>query len=174
MQENSFKIHRGGPPHWPSGLGVRLGSGGSRARIPVATGFFQVQSYQWLKHWHTSRQDFSRSSHTSDLNIGTPVATLPGTWSYRITAGTSRPGVSILWLGEIESLICHFYLSVAACKTVCADPSLRYTIVCCWDVKQPTKEHHRGASMYPSQKYCSCPVENLKVYCRLSKAGTQA
>ena len=26
------------------------------------------------------RQDFSGSSHTSDVNIGTPVATLPGAW----------------------------------------------------------------------------------------------
>ena len=42
------------------------------------------------------RQDFSRSSHTSDLNIGTPVATLPGAWHYRVSAGTDRPGVSIL------------------------------------------------------------------------------
>ena len=24
--------------------------------------------------------DFSRSSHTSDLKVGTPVATLPGAW----------------------------------------------------------------------------------------------
>ena len=39
---------------------------------------------------------FSRSSHTSDLNIGTPVATLPGAWRYRVSAGTRRPGVSIL------------------------------------------------------------------------------
>ena len=39
---------------------------------------------------------FSGSSHTSDLNIGTPVATLPGTWRYRVSAGTGRPGVSIL------------------------------------------------------------------------------
>ena len=39
---------------------------------------------------------FSRSSHTSDLNIGTPVATLPGAWRYRVSAGTGRPGVSIL------------------------------------------------------------------------------
>ena len=39
---------------------------------------------------------FSGSSHTSDLNIGTPVATLPGTWRYRVNAGTGRPGVSIL------------------------------------------------------------------------------
>ena len=70
---------------------------------------------------------FSGPSHTSDLNIGTPVATLPGAWRYRVSAGTGPPGVSILWLGEMESLICSFYLSVAARKIVCADPSLRYT-----------------------------------------------
>ena len=29
------------------------------------------------------RQDVSGSSHTSDLKIGTPVATLPGAWHYR-------------------------------------------------------------------------------------------
>ena len=73
------------------------------------------------------RQDFSGLSHTSGLKIGTPVATLPGAWHYRVSAGTGRPGVSTLWLGEVESLICNFYLSVAARKIVCADPSLRYT-----------------------------------------------
>ena len=39
---------------------------------------------------------FSGSSHTSDLNIGTPLATLPGAWRYRVSTGTGRPGVSIL------------------------------------------------------------------------------
>ena len=71
--------------------------------------------------------DFSGSSHTSDLKIGTPVATLPGAWRYRVGTRTGWPGVSILWLGEVESLIYNFYLSVAARKIVCADPSLRYT-----------------------------------------------
>ena len=42
------------------------------------------------------RQDFSGSNHTSDLEIGTPVATLPGIWHYRVSAGTGQPGVSIL------------------------------------------------------------------------------
>ena len=42
------------------------------------------------------------------------MATLPGAWRYRVSTGTGRPGVSIL--GERESLICSFYLSVAACK----------------------------------------------------------
>ena len=42
------------------------------------------------------RRDFSGSSHTSDLKLGTPVATLPGAWRYRVSTGTGRPGVSIL------------------------------------------------------------------------------
>ena len=61
---------------------------------------------------------FPGQSHTSDLKTGTPVATLPGAWRYRVSAGTGRPGVSILWLGEMESLVCNFYLSVAARKIV--------------------------------------------------------
>ena len=42
------------------------------------------------------RRDFSGSSHTSDLKIGTPVATLPGAWHYRVSFGTGWSGVSIL------------------------------------------------------------------------------
>ena len=42
------------------------------------------------------QQDFSGSSHTNDLKIGTSAATLPGAWRYRVSAGTGRPGVSIL------------------------------------------------------------------------------
>ena len=39
---------------------------------------------------------FSWWSYTSDLNIGTPVATLPGAWHYWVSAGTGGSGVSIL------------------------------------------------------------------------------
>ena len=42
------------------------------------------------------RGDFSGSCHTSELKIGTPVATLPGTWRFRVRTGTGWPGVSIL------------------------------------------------------------------------------
>ena len=73
------------------------------------------------------RRGFSGSSHTSNFKIGTPVATLPGAWRYSVSTGTGQPGVSILWLGEVESLISNFYLSVAARKLIWADPSLRYT-----------------------------------------------
>ena len=73
------------------------------------------------------RGDYSGPSHTGDLKIDTPVATRPGAWRHRISAGIGWPGVSILWLGEIESLICNFYTSVAAHKIVFRDQSLRYT-----------------------------------------------
>ena len=63
-------------------------------------------------------QDFSRSNHTSDLKTGTPVATLPGAWCYRVSAGIGLPSVSILRPGEMESLICNLYVSVAARKIV--------------------------------------------------------
>ena len=42
------------------------------------------------------RRDFSGSSHSSYLENGNPVATLPGAWRYRVSAWTGRPGVSIL------------------------------------------------------------------------------
>ena len=54
------------------------------------------------------RQDFSKLCHASDFKIGTPVATLSGAWRYRVSSGTGWPGVSILWLDEMESWICNF------------------------------------------------------------------
>ena len=81
---------------------------------------------------------FSGSSHTSDFKIGTPMATLPSAGGYRVSTGTGQPGVSILWLGEVERLICNFYLSVAARKIVQIRPW--DTLVCCWDVKHPTNK----------------------------------
>ena len=106
------------PPCWPSGLGICLESGRSR-----------FKSNLW--------QYFYGSSDTSDLKIGTPVATLPGAWRYRVSSGTGRPGVSILWLGEVESWIYNFYLSVVAHKL---SEQIHFwdTLVCCWDIEQTT------------------------------------
>ena len=36
----------------------------------------------------------SRSIHTNDLKIGTPVATLPGAWHYRVSTGTGQNTVN--------------------------------------------------------------------------------
>ena len=58
------------------------------------------------------RGDFSGSCHASDLNICTRVAAVSGAWRFGVSAGTGWPGVSILRLGEVESLICNMYLSV--------------------------------------------------------------
>ena len=57
-------------------------------------GDFCRSLYQWLKNWHSS-------------------GTLLGAWWYRVSAGTGWLGVSILSLGEVESLICNFYLSLS-------------------------------------------------------------
>ena len=61
------------------------------------------------------------------MKVGTPVATLPGAWHYRVSAGTGWSSVSVQLPGEIESWICESYLSVVAYKIVWSDPSLRYT-----------------------------------------------
>ena len=72
------------------------------------------------------------------VKIGTPVATLPDAWCYRVSARTGWHGVSILWPGEMESLVCNFYLIVAARKIEQICPW--DTLACCWDVKQPTNK----------------------------------
>ena len=45
---------------------------------------------------YRSCQNFSELSHTSDLKISNPVATLPGAWRYRVSAGIGQPSVSKL------------------------------------------------------------------------------
>ena len=56
------------------------------------------------------RRDHSRSSRTSDLKVGTPVATLPGAWRHRVSTRNGWPGVS--FSVTVEGLIYNFYLSV--------------------------------------------------------------
>ena len=81
------------------------------------------KSYQWLKNWHSS-------------------AILPGAWRFRVGAGTGQPSVSILWLGEMESLICNFYLSVAAC--ILSEQIRPWDkVACCWGIKQPTNKQSK-------------------------------
>ena len=70
---------------------------------------------------------FLWSSHTSDLETGRLVATLPRVWCYRVSAGAGWPGVSILWLGELVHLICN---SVAACTLVSLERECRSVYMC--------------------------------------------
>ena len=110
------------------------------------------------------------------------MATLRGAWRYRVSAGTGGPGVSILWLGEVERLICNFCPSVTAHKVVWEDPSLRYIslLLGCWatnkqqlpslrytnicrDLKQPTK-YKLSPCPHPSVTRSSTKVQlNLKL-----------
>ena len=47
------------------------------------------------------RGGFSGSSHTTDLKIGTPLATLPDAWRYKVSAGTGWPGqYTVTWRGR--------------------------------------------------------------------------
>ena len=105
---------------WPWGsaednllVGLVVKASASRAEDPgfesrLRRDFFGVESYQWLKNWHSS-------------------GTLPGAWRYRVSTGTDWP-VSVYcdWV-RWTFLVCNFYLSVAARKIVWADPSQRYT-----------------------------------------------
>ena len=111
-------------------------------------------------HW---QWDFSRSSHTSDLNIGTPVSTEPGAWHYRVSAGTGWPGVSILWLGQVESLICSF---TSVWQHVKLSEQIRPwdTLACCWDVKQPTNKQHAVFSVMPAEIISEPPNNRLSKF----------
>ena len=74
-----------------------------------------LQSKAWPPQWPGGKADlglnpafstwgFFPGRQTCDLNTGVPVATLPGVWHKRFSAGTGWHGVSMLWLGEIASL----------------------------------------------------------------------
>ena len=86
-------------------VGLVVKASASRAEDPGFESRFRrdfsgVESYHWLKNWH------SRGIIVSAL------------W---------WPGFSILLLGEVESWICNFHVSVAARSIVGADLSLRHT-----------------------------------------------
>ena len=90
---------------------------------------------------HLCCGDFSRSSHTSDLEIETRVTTLPSAWHYKVSAGTGQPGVSVLWLCEEESWSAT---SISVWQYFSEQIRPWDTLACCWDVKQPANTHHHA------------------------------
>ena len=90
-------------------------------------------------------------------NIGTPVATLPGTWHYRVSVWTGWPRVSILWLGETNYDLqllsweesTYSYLSRSI-------PAIHIWLVCYWNAKQ-----HTNNNPAPFQNSLSKPHEKI-------------
>ena len=91
------RTHNYTPPRWPSGKAPAWRVEDPRFESRLGRDFWGVESYQWLKNWHSS---------------GYPARCLA------FSTGTGQPGVSILLLGEVKHLICNFYFSVAAHKLV--------------------------------------------------------
>ena len=101
-------------------------------------------------------RNFSGSGHTSDSKIGITVTTLPSAWRYRVSAGTGRPCISILWLGEVESWSAT---SISVWQHVKLSEQIGPwdTIACCWDIKQPTnKQTSRPQTWFISQTVSDC------------------
>ena len=68
---------------WHRLVGLVVRASASREQGPVFESLLTV--------W-----EFYGSTHTTDLNTGTPVATLSGARRYRVSTGTGWPDVSIL------------------------------------------------------------------------------
>ena len=119
------------------------------------------------------------------------MATLPGAWHYRVSAGTGWPGVSVLWLGEMESLSATF-ISVQQHVDVSKQIRPWDRLACWWDIKQPTKQnksnepgewqvgvllaldrsrhrlHHQYSSGYPAR----VSVQDWLAWCQYTLAAT--
>ena len=83
------------------------------------------------------RLDFSKRSHTSDLKIGSPVATLPGAWRNRVGTGTGWPSVSIpqkVWSATSVVVWQHVQLSEQIC------PWYTNMLLGCSATNQPTNK----------------------------------
>ena len=117
---------------------------------------------QWPARTVTDRNEASARRDHNLLFPTKQVVTLPGACHWKVSAETGWPGVSILWLGEIENVICTFCLSVAKRTIVFSDPSLRYTSI--------FHTFHLGFG--PSTAGCSPPSMPSVVFCLLLSCFT--
>ena len=107
---------------------------------------------------------FPGPSHTSDLKIGTPVATLPGAWSHRVSAGTGQPGVSILWVRwkVWSSTSISAWQHVKLSEQICPWD----TLACCWDIKEPTKKQTQFKMItHPADASSKLAIMMMESYC---------
>ena len=106
-----------------------------------------VKSYHWLKNWNSS-------------------GCLDRCRWYRVSVRSSLPGVSVLWLGEMASLISNFCLGMAAHKNVEAAVFLRY-IVCVTGVLSNQETNTLSCILTPPFRngilLCRGAVESIKL-----------
>ena len=130
-QHCQWQVVLQGRPHWwscvkvsiarmgdPGAPTCHLRSGRFGVQFPlVVWGFFCVESYQWLRNWHSSHVRYTLKGQR---------------W-------TGWPSVSILWLGEVEiwsaaSISEWQHVNLSEQFSPCD------TLACCWVTKQPTKK----------------------------------
>ena len=70
------------------------------------------ESNQWFQNWYTCGYPVRHVCCISDFRIGTLMANLSDMRHYRVSAMSDLFIASVLWLGEIGSLMYIFYLSV--------------------------------------------------------------
>ena len=99
---------------------------------------------------------FSRSSHTSGLKIGDPVATLPGARSHRASAGTGWPGASMLLSGWDKKCDQQLLFHISPWDT----------IACCLYVKQSVndeqQQQHNSTNQQQQQKLLTTILQASK------------
>ena len=137
-----------GHPHWPSGVvfALRAAEFGSVPAFLVGlflgsshTSDFRICTTLW---GFPTRMVYLHyiSCVRYTILVGNPqLGTLPDTWRYRVSAGTGRSSVSILWLGEIASLICNFYLMWQHTQ-LSGQVGFWDSLACCWCVTQATNQ----------------------------------
>ena len=89
------------------------------------------------------RFSLCRGSFPSDLKVGSKTGYQARHWRYRVSAGTGLPGISILWLGEIERLSGNF----SVLKRVHLSEQIRPwdTQARCWEVGATSKQTSAGS-----------------------------
>ena len=131
------------PDTWHCYIQLRLGQVGTPVALPLSWSLSSLRLSHSLADRRGTTGDFTTNflhcSHRLAVKASTSRAEDPrfesllcqdffsGVESHQWLK--NWPGVGILWLGKMESLVCNFYLSVAARKIVWADPSLRHSHV---------------------------------------------
>ena len=116
---------------WAPSSGCKLPNYG---RLPSS---HRPEDLAWSSHWTEKNPALPGWINTCDSKIGTPVATLPGTWHYSIIDSTGWDSVSILWLGEKPTFGPQLLFECGNTKKNLYRSIPHIQFACCWDVQYP-------------------------------------